>query len=75
MSGNLWEWCNDWYGSSYYSSNPRTDPTGPTSGSYRVLRGGSWSDIASCCRVANRNYSSVTNRLYISGMRLVLTAE
>ena len=73
MSGNVWEWCNDWYGS--YSSGAQTDPTGPSGGLYRVLRGGSWYSIASRCRVACRGNNSVTGRLNNNGMRLALTAE
>lgn len=53
MSGNVYEWCQDWSGS--YSSTSQTDPIGPESGSYRVLRGGSWCLSASFCRVAARN--------------------
>jgi formylglycine-generating enzyme required for sulfatase activity len=44
MSGNVWEWVSDWYGSAYYSSSPQNNPTGPASGSLRVVRGGSWDD-------------------------------
>jgi formylglycine-generating enzyme required for sulfatase activity len=42
MSGNVWEWCNDWFGPDYYSASPKTDPSGPSDGQERVIRGGSW---------------------------------
>lgn len=68
MSGNVREWCQDWYGS--YSSSSQTNPTGPSSGSSRVFRGGSWSNLARGCRVSLRSNFNPGNRYGYLGLRL-----
>ena len=70
MSGNVWEWCNDWYDPDYYKNSPGNNPKGPSSGSYRVLRGGSWGNVRQGCRVANRGRSNPSNQLSGLGFRL-----
>ena len=70
MSGNVYEWCQDWYGN--YSSGSQTNPTGPSSGSYRVDRGGGWGYNALHCRVSDRFSNLPGGRGSILGLRLCL---
>ena len=72
MSGGVWEWCSDWYDSSYYAAAPSANPKGPIQGTYRVARGGSWSNGTVVCRVSSRGFDSPERRDYQTGFRLVV---
>ena len=75
MHGNVWEWCGDWYDEKYYdickAKGTAENPEGPTQGSNRVVRSGSWNSIARNCRTANRDYGSPVSRFISIGFRLV----
>jgi formylglycine-generating enzyme required for sulfatase activity len=70
MSGNVWEWCYDWYGK--YDSSEQSNPVGPLTGSYRVCRGGKSAICARLCRVSNRSNDVPNRRDSGLGLRLVL---
>jgi len=69
MLGNAEEWCSDWYDGNYYQSSPSDNPKGPSSGRYRVARGGCWNYDDKAVRASGRSFGDPVDQLEITGFR------
>ncbi len=72
MAGNVWQWTADWFGDTYYIDSPLRNPLGPSSGQYRVLRGGGWGNISFYVRAALRGLSYPLVRVDVLGFRVAV---
>ena len=74
MAGNVWEWVNDWYDAKYYEKSPAKNPTGPETGTKRVLRGSGWQNETPAVRIFTRVDSDPTIRNESTGFRCAMDA-
>jgi len=75
MHGNVWEWCADWFGEDYYTEKTVRDPRGPSRGTTRVLRGGSWTSEPYYLRSTNRHSMPPKTKFETIGLRVARTIK